>query len=160
MAPATIGGMSATYDKFQVRFYYPENWSIIEEQADDWPRTVTVQSPGTAFWSLHVYQPAVSPLELAGEVVQTMREEYPDLDVTTESHEVAGQATAGYDMDFHCLDLIVHARVLGIVHGERTFLLMFQAEDAEFERLEQVFLAITTSLLQFSDPAGEADWDH
>ncbi len=150
--------MTATYDRFEVRFYYPENWSVADEQGDGWPRGVTIQSPGTAFWSLHIYQPAVSPADLTAEVLQTMREEYPDLDVTTESREFGGQEAVGYDMDFHCLDLIVRARVLGIVHGKRTFLLMFQAEDAQFEELEQVFLAMTTSLLQFSDPAGERDW--
>ena len=149
--------MTATYEKLDVRFYYPENWTISDEQRDGWPRGVTIQSPKTAFWSLHIYQPALPPSELAAQVVQAMQEEYSDLEVQTERLDLDGWDMAGFSMGFSCLDRFVRACVLGVIHEDRTFLALAQAEDSEFDQLEQVFLAITTSLLRFSRSPSESD---
>jgi hypothetical protein len=139
--------MIAIYDKLDVRFHYPENWEVSDEQADEWPRAVTIQSPGTAFWSLHIYSLPASPVDLAAEAMRALKQEYEGVHVETLQCDVAGHEALGYEMDFHYLDLIVRARVLGIQQADRVFLILTQAEDGEFEGLERVFLAMTTSLL-------------
>ena len=53
--------MPAVYEKLGVRFLYPENWQITDEELDGWPQSVSVQSPGSAFWSLHVYSSEIAP---------------------------------------------------------------------------------------------------
>ena len=49
-------------------------------------------------------------------------------------------------MYFCCLDFVVRARVLATRVAVQTFVLEWQAEDREFESLEPVFRAISTSL--------------
>ena len=49
--------MPAVYQQFGVRFLYPENWSVLDEETDEWPRAVTLQSEETGFWTLQVYPP-------------------------------------------------------------------------------------------------------
>ncbi|MCO6455634.1 MAG: hypothetical protein J5I93_10100 [Pirellulaceae bacterium] len=139
--------MTASYSQFDVQFQYPENWSVTDEQKSGWPRSVTVQSPGTVFWSLHVYPASSAPANLANQAVQAMAEEYQGLEAEPVRCELAGHDAPGFSMDFEYLDLIVRARVLQIQHGQHVFLVLCQGEDSEFERLEPVLLAITTSLL-------------
>lgn len=139
--------MIAIYDKLDVRFQYPENWEVTDEQAVEWPHAVTIQSPGTAFWSLHIYPLPASPVDLAAEAMRALKDEYKGVHAETIQCELAGCEALGYEMDFSYLDLIVRARVLGISQPGRVFLLLTQAEDSEFEALERVFLAMTTSLL-------------
>ena len=49
--------MPAVFEQFGVKLLYPENWSFGELELDEWPRSVTLQSPHTGFWTLHVYPP-------------------------------------------------------------------------------------------------------
>ena len=57
--------MPSTYDKLGVRFLYPDNWILDEEDAPNGNPSVTVQSPGGAFWSLAIHSPTTDPEELA-----------------------------------------------------------------------------------------------
>ena len=135
------------YDNFGVRFQYPGNWKIADEQPNEWPRTVSVQSPTGGFWMLHVYQDQLDTTELIDEVMRTMGQEYEDL----ESHEATkcfGDVQAeGYDMNFYCLDMLVAAQARAFAVGDRTYLLLCQAEDQEFDRVAPIFDALTTSLI-------------
>ena len=139
--------MPGIFEKFGVRFLYPENWSIVDEAGDQWPETVSVQSPGGAFWALQIYPSERDPLQLTADVVREMRSEYVELDVEQVTEQVAGAELVGYDMDFYCLDMVVTSHARSFSHGQRTYLLLWQAEDREFRELEPVFVAITTSLV-------------
>ncbi len=140
--------MTGHYENFGIRFLYPENWSIAEEDASGWPRTVTLQNPSGAFWSLHVYSPPRKPLELTTTVLETMRGEYEDFE-SQEATDVMGDIEIhGFDMDFYCLDMVVEARVRGVTVGEATYLFFYQAESQEFTKLDQVFRAMALSTLQ------------
>ena len=61
--------MPAVYQKLGVKLLYPENWSITDEDDEDWPRTVTLQSRETGFWSLHVYPPGHDIQQVIDELV-------------------------------------------------------------------------------------------
>jgi len=139
--------MTAVYDNSGIRFLYPENWKIDTEADPDWPESVSLQSPSGAFWSITVHPPDAAPDELNETVLQTMQEEYKDLEAEPVTEEIADTTATGYDMSFCCLDLLVAARLRTFFAAGRTFVLLCQAEDREFDQLEYVFRAITESLL-------------
>ncbi len=140
--------MTAVYESPDLRFMYPENWEIADEDVVSWPRTVSVQSPGGGFVSIMMYTADVDPDELTQQVVSTMREEYTELEAAAHVERLGDLEAAGYEMRFYCFDLVVASRVLGLRAAARTWLIIWQAEDREFDRLEPVFRAITISLLQ------------
>lgn len=129
---------------------YPENWSLMDEEFGDWPHSVTVQSPQTAFWSLHVYPPKQEVRPLVKEVVESIQASFPDqeLEVLPVTDEVADIQTKGVDVSFFYLDLLVEARIRTLKTPSATLIWYYQAESRELESMEQVLRAITTSLLQ------------
>jgi hypothetical protein len=142
--------MPAIYEDRGVRFLYPDNWQLMDVETSGWPRTVTVQSPNTAFWSLHVYPPRQELRPLVMEVVESIQSSFPDQELEVlPASEVVGDAEAkGVDVSFFYLDLLVEARIRTIKTPSFTLIWHYQAESRELEELEQVFLAIASSLLQ------------
>ena len=139
--------MAAIFDQYGIRFEFPENWSVDEPEETSGAVSVTVSSPGTAFWSLGVYPASVRPTELLTEVLAAMKAEYPSLDFDETFDEIDDQRMAGYEINFICLDLCNTATVHGFQLGDSTYLLLWQAEDEEMIEVEPVFRAITLSLL-------------
>ena len=138
--------MPGVFDKFGVKFLYPENWEITDEQAEDWPKAVTVQSPQGGFWTLHIYEGGVNLRELAREAVEALRLEYSDLEAE-EVLEPNDGTDYGFDVNFYYLDLIVTAQVRGVLVPGKAFLWLSQAESREFDECEAVFRAMTLTLL-------------
>ena len=77
-----------------------------------------------------------------------MRRQYDDLDSEPVEDAIAGQAMTGYDLNFYCLDLTNTAQIRAFRRGETSLLLIWQAEDRDFDGFVPVFRAITTSLIQ------------
>lgn len=140
--------MPAVYDEHGIRFAFPENWSLDAPGESAGEMTVTVTSPGTAFWSLSVYPGDVRPAELLAEALAAMQAEYPALEFDDAEEEIEEQLLVGYDLNFFYLDLCNTATVRGFFRGGSTFLLLCQAEDHELAEAEPVFRAITASLLR------------
>lgn len=138
--------MPAIFDKLGIRFAYPDNWTLEEEPHNDLP-SISVFSPSGAFWSLTIHPPRADPKELVQAVLNVFRGEYQELDVKPIRGTVFQRTTVGYDINFYCLDLINRASVRCFSAAEAVHLLLWQAEDEEFERLEAVFLAVTTSFI-------------
>jgi hypothetical protein len=138
--------MPGVYDKFGVKFLYPENWQIVEEEGNDWPKTVTVQSPDGAFLSLYIYEGGVNLRDLVREAVEAMQQEYEDIEVEEILQPTDG-SDYGYNLDFYCLDLIITAQIRGALVPGKALVWQCQAENREFDKCELVFRAITTSLL-------------
>jgi len=139
--------MTLHYRKAGIRFLYPENWRITDEQLDSSPLSVSVQSPESGFWQLMVYDPHVEPRSLVEQVLTSMRAEYEGVESAVIHDQFADVESLGYDMCFYCLDFLVNARALATRALGKTLLILWQAEDREFDRLEPVFRAITLSLL-------------
>lgn len=137
--------MPGVFDKFGIKFLYPENWRIVDEGIDDMPRTVSVQSPNGAFLAFFVYEGDVDLRELVGEAVEAMRAEYQDIE--TEEVLQPDDADYGFNIDFYCLDLIITARIRGALMPGKSVVWQCQAENREFDECELVFRAITASLL-------------
>jgi hypothetical protein len=139
--------MTARYENLDVSFMYPENWRIVDEESDDWPHGVSVQSPEGGYWELRIYPSHMDRDELSNQVLQAMRQEYADLESDAVGESIMNLPAVGYNLSFFCLDLLVISHVRTLHVGNRTYLLTCQAENDEFEREKPVFDAITRSLL-------------
>ncbi|MCU0871047.1 MAG: hypothetical protein MUE50_01760 [Pirellulaceae bacterium] len=139
--------MVATYEKFGIRFLYPENWTVSDEQLEDWPRSVSIQSPQGAYWELQVYPSRINPARLVKQALAAMEQIYEDLEAEPVTEELWEVAATGYDLHFFCLDFLVTSRIRGFYAGSRTCVLTCQAESREFDRQQAVFSAMTKSLL-------------
>jgi hypothetical protein len=96
---------------------------------------------------LQAMQTSKSPELLAAEALRSVKQEYEDVEVVRVEEEIEGTYSVGYDLLFYCLDFVVSSKVRSFSHDHRTFVLLWQAEDQEFEKISPVFSAITTSLL-------------
>jgi hypothetical protein len=141
--------MIRTYDKHGLKFQYPENWKLEEETVEDDSPSVSLYSPEGAFWSVTIYAD-VDPASASEQALESMRVEYPDLDVDAVTESIAGQELVGYEMSFVCLDMVNTARVLCYGDDRSAFVLMYQAEDRDYTKLTDVFSAVTTSMLSAS----------
>jgi hypothetical protein len=139
--------MPGVYNKMGIRFLYPDNWTLDEEEALHGNRSVTVQSPGGAFWSIALHSPAADPQELANAALAALQAEYPESEAEPVVEQMGPQSIAGYDIRFFYLDFVNTAVVRGFRTPTASCLVLCQAEDREFEELGAVFRAITTSLL-------------
>lgn len=139
--------MVAHYEKYGVHFLYPENWTVSEEDSR-WPREVTVESPSGGFWALHIYSPPQDPLALADDVVGALKTEYDPVEAQEAAEQLGNITAEGYDLSFFYLDLLITCHTRSFTHGDKTFVLITQAEDRDYEQLEPVFRAITVSLVQ------------
>jgi hypothetical protein len=144
--------MPAIYDRIGVRFMYPENWSITDEDEVGWPRSVTVQSQQTGFWSLHVYPPGHELKPVVKELIAAMQTEFDDIEVLPAKETFGETATTGVDLAFFYLDLLVEAKIRCVRTPSATLVWLYQAESREFEVMEPVFQAIAVSMLQTQVP--------
>ncbi len=144
--------MTAVYDRLGLRFMYPENWQVGEEQIEDWPRGLSVQSPAGAFWMVHIYPSTANPDEVAQKVLETMRAEYDSLEQEAVSEELSGYTAEGHNMNFYCLDMVVHAETRCFRWKGYTLMLMSQGETRDFDEAAPVFKAMAFSLLQDDGP--------
>jgi hypothetical protein len=151
--------MIAIYEAHGVRFAFPENWKLEEPPAGPEKAspetTVTVTSPGTAFWSLTIYRGNLRPAELLAEALTAMQAEYPALEYDIAQEEIEDELLVGYDLSFFCFDFCNTATLRGFQRGDATYLMLSQAEDHELADAAPVFRAMTTSLLR--EVAG-GDW--
>lgn len=129
-----------------IRFRYPESWSIIDESTDE-KSTITVQSDGTAFWTVAVFAEAPPPERLVESAVSAYREDYTELDVYPLQQKTGAHGSVvARDLEFVCLELIAAAHVEAFESGGNTVLVLFQASDAELASRRHVLDAMTASL--------------
>jgi hypothetical protein len=146
--------MPAEFNKLGVSFLYPDNWSLDEEDARAGRDSVTVYSPGGAFWSVSVHPPSIDAADLAETAVKAMKEEYTDLETEKAREILVDRELIGYDLNFYYLDLTNTASIRCLRTHRATYTVFWQAEDRELKRVGDVFLAITTSLLGNLDQLG------
>lgn len=140
--------MPATFDDLGVHFDYPENWTIEAESVGRSHPSVTVMSPVGGFWSLIIHPASGNLVTLLRTVLDALREEYTDLDAEQATQQIDACQLVGYDVNFYCLDLTNTAQIRGFQTDHGTYVLLWQAEDHDFVRLEPVFRAMATSLVR------------
>lgn len=147
--------MPAVYENFGVRFLYPENWTITDEEIEDWPRMVTLQSPETSFLTLYIYPPLHQPRQVVDEIIGTISGEYGELEVLPAKETIGDALTRGVDIAFFYLDLLVEAKIRSVKTPSALLVWHYQAESREFDKMEPVFQAMATSLLATQVPLAE-----
>lgn len=139
--------MPAEYNNEGIRFQYPENWRVEEEDLWAGKRSVTVYSPEGAFWCVSVHPRDADPQKLAEAAVQAMRQEYDTLEYEPAPVTLAGRELLGFEMNFFLLDLICTAHVHTVRTTQGTYVFFSQGWDRDFEKLAKVFQAMTVSCL-------------
>jgi len=147
--------MTATYERAGLQFLYPENWTLADDALDQIPRTIMLQSPTGAFWSVDIHPFSVDTEDLLRDTLAVMKEEYPELESVETEEDICDVPSRGLDLFFYCLDFVVAANIRALRVGHATYLLTYQGEDRDFEKLGPVFRAITTSLFSESPSVAE-----
>jgi len=135
------------FAKLGISFQYPDNWTLDEEDARAGRMSVTVYSPGGAFWSIAIHPHSADPAGLAEAAVEAMRQEYADIEVEEVRETLAGHEMIGCDLHFYYLDLTNTAQIRCVRANRATYSVFFQAEDREFDQIYRVFQAMTVSFL-------------
>ena len=140
--------MTAIYEQSGIRFLYPENWALDNRDDTGRPWSVSVHSPSGAFWSLTVYDDPAELAQIERESLEAVREEYSEsiFETVAASEKLAGHELAGQDINFFYLDFLISARLRVFRIGDQSCVVLYQAEDRDFETLQRVFEAITLSL--------------
>jgi hypothetical protein len=139
--------MPSVYDKLGIHFQYPENWTLETDDTSPEKPSVTVYSPGGAFWTVMMHPKDANTVKLAEAAMQAIRDEYDEVDIEDAREEVCGIEFIGYDINFYCLDLTNTAWIRAGRSEFGTYLIVCQAEDRDFAKISPVFQAMTTSLL-------------
>jgi hypothetical protein len=139
--------MPKCFDSLGISFQYPDNWRLDDFDALLGRKSVTVFSPGGAFWSVAVHSGSADPEKLTKAVVDTLRKEYDSLEVDSIVEDVAGHELTGYDLAFYCLDLTNTAKVRSVRADYSIYTVYCQAEDREYVQLDRVFQAMTVTFL-------------
>ena len=135
------------YSQAGLKFDYPADWELGEEETDGWPRSVSFQVGG-GYWTVYLYPPHMDSMPLIEEACQLFKTEYKDLEIH-ESQEIIGDCLAdGYDLSFFCLDFLVEAQVRAVEAPSGTLLWMCQAEGEDFEERKASFRKVAESLLE------------
>jgi hypothetical protein len=137
--------MAATFQHNGMRFQYPENWRLEQDESEDgW--TVTVQSLQTAFMVLTVNEELPATEEMLATALETLKTDYPELEAEDVVDTVAGQPAIGHDIQFISLDLTNTCWTRSFYSAAGTVLVLCQYNDLDNEIHEQVLRAMCASL--------------
>ncbi len=139
--------MPRIFDKLGVRFLYPDNWTLDENEVLEGNNTVSLYAPGGAFWSIIVHPAGFEPADLVEAAEAAMEQEYEQLDSEPFVDVVGSTEVLGADLNFYCLDLTNTAQIRSFATEDASYLILCQAEDREYAAVGPIFDAITRSLL-------------
>lgn len=147
----------STYEGLGFRFRYPSSWEFSEEHQPG-QSTLTVQTPGTAFWSLTLLHDQPDPEEVLQWTVQLFESEYEDVDSYPGPAQTLCRSPAlGAELDFLCYDLVSSASICTFATPMFTSLVIYQGYDKEVEQYGDAFEAISASLELLEDEEDEYD---
>lgn len=139
--------MPQRFSKLGISFLFPDNWTLDDRDAVAGARSVTVYSPGGAFWSVSIHPASSEPEKLARAALKAMKEEYAEIEAEPTLALAGGLRLVGFDLAFYYLDLTNTACVRCFRTPRACYAIFYQAEDREFGQFEGVFAAMTQSLL-------------
>ncbi len=137
--------MSTTFERDGIRFTYPENWVLTQEENENgW--TASLQSPATAFF-LVTYDGDMPESELMAETaLDAMKAEYDSLESEPVTESIADQPAVGHDMRFFSFDLTNTCWTRCFYTPTGTVLFFAQTNDLELEYVEPLFRAVCKSI--------------
>lgn len=147
---------TVAYSGCGVSFRFPEDWSVQEESSPA-QTTITVQSPGTSYWTLTLFEERPDPEHVLKSVLAAYRDLYDDLDIYHPDASFGGLPAISVELDFVCLDLVSSASIIVFQTDTQTVLVLFQGEDRELDSTRDKLESMTRSLSCDPDPAGELE---
>lgn len=134
------------FDRDEIRFQYPADWEIeIEEEEDQMGWTVSVASPDSAFLVI-AYRVDEEPSRLVEAALESLREDFQNLDAQPTMETLNKQPAFGYNIEFITLDLTNTAWLRGVDGPEGGILIMGQMTDQDRPMYEQPLRDILDSL--------------
>ncbi len=140
--------MPGLFRKYGIQFQYPENWHLEESGEGEMPFEISAESPDGPVVSMTFFDPTSDPAEVLREYLESLQEQYEDLEMGPAGDEVAGVAGQGVEAMFYCLDFLVTAKIRWYKTDRFLVVVLEQAESREFDKHAMVFQAIKTTLLQ------------
>ena len=127
---------------------YPDNWVLSDQGDVELPRVISLETPDGAIWSVHLFSAETDPDLMIKDTVTALEETYPDLEVSPSEHSFPQHPGTAIDTIFFCLDFLVRIKLMTLQTSQYQILAWYQAEDRDFDKQEQVFHAVTTSMVQ------------
>ncbi|MEW4568872.1 hypothetical protein AB1L88_13490 [Tautonia sp. JC769] len=123
--------MTGRFDEHGIRFEYPADWNV-EVDSDGEKTTVSVHSPnGVAFALVAIDETCPEPSEVAGQALDAMEQEYPDLDAFPVIESIDGHQAVGHEVEFMSLDATNSCSIRCYRTPRRTVLVFGQWSDLE-----------------------------
>ncbi|WP_199756778.1 hypothetical protein [Tautonia sociabilis] len=123
--------MTGIYDDHGIRFEYPGDWEV-EVDTDGEKTTVSIHSPdGVAFALVALDESCPEPSDVAGQALDAMREEYPNLDSVPVLETIDGHRAVGHDVEFMALDSTNSCSIRCFRTPRRTVIVFGQWSDLE-----------------------------
>ena len=144
--------MSETYARHGVRFQYPDDWELTEQELEE-ELAISVSGPYAGFWSLSLIRGQPHPEDVIRSVAEAFADEYEELDSYDSREQICERPTWGRDFEFFCNHLLNSAWARAFETDEWTVLLLQQATDQELAELGPIFRRITASLQVDDEPA-------
>jgi hypothetical protein len=146
--------MEAIYQSHGVRFRYPQDWELSEQQEAE-QISITVSSPLTAFWTLTLFPDCPDPGDIVAAALDAFYEEYDELDDYPSKIWLCKRPTVARDVDFVCLELLNSAGIRAFRAQAFTVLVLFQFTEGERDETGRILERITLSLSCPGEPAGD-----
>jgi hypothetical protein len=137
--------MPKTYRTAGLRFVYPTDWEVREEQTEE-GLSITISSDGSAFCSVMLLPDRPSAESVIEAAMTAYRESYDDFDVYPVTGRIAGLESVGRDVDFFCMELVNSAWLRAFRTGRFTVLVLAQSGPDEQRAAKRAFETVCESL--------------
>lgn len=142
--------MMGVYQDHGVRFEFPSDWAV-EEEDDGSVLTVAVHAPdGIAFALIRLDETRPAPAEVADEALDAMREEYPGLDAAPALETIDGHKAVGHDVEFFSFDMTNACAIRCFRTPRRTVLIFGQWSGLDEIEAEDSIKALRSSLAELN----------
>jgi len=139
--------MVKKYRQNLIQFSYPDNWELQPPDRSELPQEISVESPDGCLWIVTIFSANHDPKKLFNEALKTLGENYQDFEYESIKPEIEPKPEKAVMANFFCLDFLITAKIQVFVRRPFVYLVMQQAENRLYDRSQDVFEAITTSLL-------------
>src|SRR5215217_5608860 len=136
-----------TFERDRILIRYPDDWSaetVEDPESGGW--TVTVSSPGTAFFMMSLQPDANDSGDLSDQTLETLKSEYKEFEAEEVMETICGLPAIGFNADFLTLDTTISCRVRCLNTFAGPLLLLSQVSDLDRDQNDPELRAIVASL--------------
>lgn len=139
--------MVKRYRHNRIQFSYPDNWELQPPDQAELPHEISVESPEGCLWMVTIFAATNDPKKLFNEALKSFSGNYQDFEYESLKTKGEPKPVKAVQAHFFCLDFLITAKIQVFVRRPFVYLIVQQAENRLYERSQDVFDAITMSLL-------------